>query len=564
MDASKPLRVWAPLVERLDVVTDDGPTPLVRGDDGWHDGPRLAPGTRYRLRTHDGPGGEREIGDPASHSQPEGVFGPSEAVDHDAFPWTDDDWTGEPNRHLDRAVIYELHVGTYTPEGTFDAAIAHLPELVDLGITHVELLPVNTFTGTFGWGYDGVFWFAPHHAYGGVDGLKRFVDAAHRLGLAVVLDAVYNHLGPEGDVTWCLGPIRHDAHHTPWGEAINLDGEHSDGVRRTIVDSAITWLDRYHLDGLRLDAVFALVDDSPTHLLTELSDACHELGERTSRPRWLVAESEHQDLEHLTPGAEGGHGLDAQWADDLHHVLHTGATGEDRGYYARYRGLDQLADVLANPFVRTGFDAGTTPGTCFVVCGQNHDQIGNRAQGDRISHLVGPERAMAIAAVVAFSGYVPLLFQGEEWAASTPWPFFADPQDEGLAEAIRAGRTREFEAFGWDPDEIPNPVSEATACSAVLDRSERERDPHAGTLAFYRSLLALRRTDPDLGATGRKRIHVSVSGDRVITLERGELRLAASLGERPADAEGEVVLRSPGGFAVVTRAIRRSPAHVEG
>jgi maltooligosyltrehalose trehalohydrolase len=553
MDASSALRVWAPLVERLDVVTGDGTTALVKGADGWHDGPKLAPGTRYRLRTHDGPGGEREIGDPGSHSQPEGVFGPSEAVDHDAFAWSDAGWTGAPNDELDRAVIYELHVGTFTAEGTFDAAAERLSHLVDLGVTHVELLPVNTFTGTRGWGYDGVFWFAPHHAYGGVEGLKRFVDRAHAAGLAVLLDVVYNHLGPEGDVTWCLGPIRHDAHHTPWGEAINLDGEHSAGVRETVVGNAVHWLERYHLDGLRLDAVFALIDDSPTHVLAELTAAVEALGERTGRRRWLVAESDRQDLSHLTPRSAGGQGLHAQWADDLHHVLHTIATGERRGYYSRFGDVAQMAEVLANPFVRTGFDASGVEGRRFVVCGQNHDQIGNRARGDRIGHLVGPERAMAIAAVVAFSGYVPLLFQGEEWAASTPWPFFVDPQDPELAEAIRKGRAREFAAFGWDPDDIPDPVSASTFESATLQWSELSAAPHAEVLAFYRALLRLRATHPDLGAAGREWIRAGVDGDRVVTVSRGALTLVAVLGDSPpAAATDAVVLTSPGGHVVIT------------
>jgi len=552
MDASTPLRVWAPLVSRLEVVTDKGATALVRAEDGWHEGPRLAPGARYRLRTLDGPGGLLEIGDPAAHSQPEGVFGASEAVDHSAFEWTDTSWTAEPNRRLDRAVVYELHVGTFSPEGTFDGAAFRLEHLVDLGVTHVELLPVNTFTGTRGWGYDGVFWFAPHHSYGGVAGLKRLVDRAHALGLAVLLDVVYNHLGPEGDVTWCLGPIRHDAGHTPWGEAINLDGEHSDGVRRTIVENALHWLERYHLDGLRLDAVFALIDGSPTHVLSELSAAVEDLGSRTGRPRWLVAESNRQDLSHLTPRGEGGQGLHSQWADDLHHVLHTIVTGETQGYYDAFGDPAQLPTALSNPFVRTGFDVHDLGGESFVVCAQNHDQIGNRARGDRIGHLVGPERAMAVAAVVAFSGYVPLLFQGEEWAASTPWPFFADPQDPELAEAIRKGRTREFAAFGWAPADVPDPVDPATFSAATLVWSELDDAPHRGVLDFYRALIQLRATHPALGASGRSLIRAVVDLRLVATIRRGDLTLVAALGpETPARPDG-VVLASPGGHVVIT------------
>ena len=470
MDANRPLQVWAPLAEGLDLVlVPGGEQPLEPDGDGGFAGPQLAPGIRYRLRVHGGPGDGRTITDPAAHALHDGVFGPGQAVDHDAFRWTDGTWDGGRGADRRRAAIYELHVGTFTARGTFDGAIARLGQLAELGVTHIELLPCATFMGRRGWGYDGVMWWAPHHAYGGVVGMKRFVDAAHQMGLAVLLDVVYNHLGPEGDTTWALWPIKNPEHQTPWGDAINLDGEHSDGIRRLIVDNALGWLRNYHLDGLRLDAVHALVDDSPVHLLTELSQAVDELAVELGRPLWLTAESEHRTPEEVQPREEGGQGLHASWADDLHHSLHTVLTGESSAYYAAYGAPCQVAATLLDPYRgRAPGSAGATPGDRFVVCAQNHDQVGNRARGERLHQLAGPEGAMAAAALVICSPQVPLLWMGEEWAASTPWPFFADPKDPGLVEAIRTGRRREFAEFGWASEDIPDPVAPATFESAAV------------------------------------------------------------------------------------------------
>jgi maltooligosyltrehalose trehalohydrolase len=373
-------------------------------------------------------------------------------------------------------------------------------------------------------------WWAPHHAYGGVAGMKGFVNAAHRAGLAVLLDVVYNHLGPEGDTTWALWPIKNPSHQTPWGDAINLDGEHGDGVRRLILDNALGWLRRYHLDGLRLDAVHALVDDSPVHFLRQLSSAVDDLAGELGRPLWLTAESEHRTPDEVQPRESDGMGLHASWADDLHHTVHTVLTGESAAYYAPYGAPQQVAAALVDPYTgRSPGSAGSTPGDRFVVCAQNHDQIGNRARGERLSSLVGAEGAMAAAALVVCSPQVPLLFMGEEWAASTPWPFFVDPQDPELAEAIRTGRRNEFAEFGWAPEDVPDPVDPATFTSAVLRWDEVAEGEHATTLAFYRRLLELLATHPDLGAGSHSPVEALGSDDGTVAMRRGRVLVVAHL-----------------------------------
>ncbi|MEO5679806.1 MAG: malto-oligosyltrehalose trehalohydrolase [Acidimicrobiales bacterium] len=540
MDASQPLRVWAPVADEIDLVLKPGgQTSLERHEDGWFVGPRLAPGIRYRLRVFGGPADGRTITDPASHSLPNGIFGPGQAVDHEAFRWSDRYWDGGRGADRRRASIYELHVGTFTSRGTFVGAAARLPDLAELGVTHVELLPCATFMGHRGWGYDGVMWWAPHYAYGGVEGMKRFVDAAHRAGIAVLLDVVYNHLGPEGDTTWALWPIKNPRHQTPWGDAINLDGEGSAGIRRLILDNALGWLRHYHLDGLRLDAVHALVDDSPTHLLTELSSAVDDLAVELGRPLWLTAESEHRTPDEVMPREAGGQGLHASWADDLHHTIHSVLTGETAAYYAPYGTPHQVAATLVDPYAgRSPGSAGDAPAERFVVCAQNHDQVGNRARGERLHQLVGAEAAMAAAALVICSPQVPLLFMGEEWAASTPWPFFANPQDAELAEAIRTGRRREFVEFGWAPEDIPDPVATATFESAVLRWTEVAEGGHATTRAFYRRLLELLATHPDLGAGAPDDTEAQASAAGTVALRRGRVLVVAHL--RPDPAEHEV------------------------
>ena len=538
MDAAAPVRVWAPVLDGIDLIVEGGgDEPLVAEGDVFL-GPRLGAGTRYRFRVHGGPGDGRVVTDPAAHSLPDGVFGAAEAVDHTAFPWTDAGWDGGRGADRRRAAIYELHVGTFTAEGTFAAAARHLDHLVELGVTHLELLPCHSFMGRHGWGYDGVMWWAPHHAYGGVDGMKGFVDAAHGAGLAVLLDVVYNHLGPEGDTTWALWPIKNPRHQTPWGDAINLDGEHGAGVRALILDNALGWLRRYHLDGLRLDAVHALVDESPTHLLHELSEGVDRLAEELGRPLWLTAESEHRTPDEVLPRETGGLGLHASWADDLHHTLHTVLTGESDGYYEPYGSPHQVASTLVDPYAgRTPGSAGPAPGDRFVVCAQNHDQVGNRARGDRLHHLVGVEGAMAAATLVVCSPQVPLLWMGEEWAASSPWPFFADPQDPALADAIRTGRRREFAEFGWKPEDVPDPIDPATFRSAILCWDEAGEGEHATTLAYYRRLLALLASHPDLGAGPPEGSHAEAFDHGIVVLRRGRLVVVTHLGSEPAEHE---------------------------
>ncbi len=540
MDATKPLRVWAPMADGIDLVLEPGGDKALEPDEaGCFLGPRIAPGIRYRLRVHGGPGDGRTITDPATHSLPDGVFGPGQAVDHDAFRWTDGGWDGGRGADRRRAAIYELHVGTFTARGTFDGAVARLGHLVDLGVTHVELLPCASFMGRRGWGYDGVMWWAPHHAYGGVDGMKRFVNAAHGHGLAVLLDVVYNHLGPEGDTTWALWPIKNPRHQTPWGDAINLDGDHSAGVRGLILDNALGWLRRYHLDGLRLDAVHALVDDSPVHLLTELSLGVDDLATELGRPLWLTAESEHRTPDEVLPREAGGLGLHASWADDLHHTIHTVLTGESAAYYSPYGRPQQVAAALVDPYAgRSPGSAGLTSGEHFVVCAQNHDQVGNRARGERLHHLISAEGGMAAAALVICSPQVPLLWMGEEWAASVPWPFFADPKDADLAEAIRSGRRREFAEFGWAPEDVPDPIDPATFESAVLRWTEVGDGEHAATLAFYRRLLELLATHPDLGAGDPTESEARGSDNGTVVLRRGRVLVVAHL--RPEAAEHEL------------------------
>ena len=497
--------VWAPLAERVEVVLDDGSRHALRPDaaTGWHrGGPQLAHGQRYAFSLD---GGE-PLPDPRSSWQPDGIHAFSAARDPGRFAWTDDRWHGF---HLPGAVLYELHIGTFTTEGTFDAAIDRLDHLVDLGIDAIELLPVAAFAGERGWGYDGVLLYAAHHRYGGPDGLHRLVDACHRRGLGVVLDVVYNHLGPQGNHLPRFGPYFHDAHHTLWGSAINLDGAQADEVRRFIIDNARHWLDDFHFDGLRIDAIHALVDDSAIHLLEQLAGEVSALGAALGRKLWLIAESDRNETRPVLPVEAGGFGLDAVWSDDLHHAIHAALTGETDGYYADFGSLTDVARALEHVFVHGGERSsfrqrvhGRSVGALdrhrFVVCAQNHDQIGNRAIGDRLSHIAGPEGAMAAAAIVLCSPFVPLLFQGEEWASSSPFPYFADVDDPELAAAIRGGRHEEFAAFGWDPDDVPDPLSEATARSATLAWEELAKEPHATVLAFVRSLLRLRRARPDL------------------------------------------------------------------
>ncbi len=535
--------VWAPKAEeRVELELRGERLPMEPAGDGWwRVEAEAAAGDDYTFRV-DGAG---PFPDPRSPDQPEGVHGPSRVVDHAAFAWTDAGWNPPP---LASAVIYELHIGTFTPEGTFDAAIGRLDYLARVGVTHVELLPVASFPGRRGWGYDGVALFAPHRAYGGPDGLARFVDACHGRGLAVLLDVVYNHLGPDGNYLGVYGPYFTDAYSTPWGDAVNLDGPGSDEVRRFFVDNARHWLERYHFDGLRIDAVHAFHDRSAVPFLEELAIEVEALSARLGRRLVLIAESDLNDPRLVRSREAGGFGLDAAWSDDFHHALHAALTGETEGYYedfGRLAHLAHLARALEDAYVYTGQRSshrgrrhgrpvGALPGHRFLGYLQNHDQVGNRARGERIGHLVSAGLARVGAALVLTSPFVPLLFQGEEWGASSPFLYFTDHQDPELGAAVRVGRRREFLAFGWDPEEVPDPQDEETFLRSRLDWQERDRPPHAGTLAWYRDLLALRRARPELSDGRLDRVTTRFDEEaRWLTVRRGAVVVAANLSGEP-------------------------------
>jgi maltooligosyltrehalose trehalohydrolase len=493
-------RVWAPRPRRVELVVGGERRDMAAAGGWWEADADAGPGADYGYRLD----GADPLPDPRSRWQPHGVHGLSRLVDHGAFRWTDGGWRG---RRLADAVIYELHVGTFTPEGTFASAIERLDHLVDLGMNTVELMPVAEFSGERGWGYDGVDLWAPHHAYGGPDGLRALVDACHARGLAVVLDVVYNHLGPEGNYLERFAPYLTDRHHTPWGRAVDFDGPESRPVRDFVIENAVAWLRDYHLDGLRLDAVHAIVDSSRPHVLEELAARVHEL----DPPRFVVAEKPAIDRELLAMG------LDGQWADDLHHSLHVLLTGERIAYYAPYGSVDDLARALLAP----GPDAARV-----VAFAQNHDQVGNRAAGERLSQLVDADRLRLAAAVLVCAPMVPMLFMGEEWGASTPFLYFSDHRDRRIARATSRGRMREFQAFGWRPEDVPDPQARSSFDRSRLDWSEPAREPHASLLRWYRGLLALRRETPELGAGQPLRVTLDEASRRLV-LERGPVRLTA-------------------------------------
>lgn len=521
--------VWAPNAGVVEVVL--GCEPATRAERtaaaelGYHrvilDGVR--PGDRYRYRLDGGP----DRPDPASRSQPEGVHGPSEVIDPRGFEWTDQGWSSPP---LAAYVIYELHVGTFSPEGTFDAVLPHLDALAELGITAVELMPVAQFPGERNWGYDGVFPWAVQYSYGGPDGLRRLVDACHRRGLAVALDVVYNHLGPEGNVLPSFGPYFTDRYRTPWGQAVNVDGPGSDEVRRYLVANAEHWFAEYHLDALRLDAVHGIVDTSARPFLRELAEATHALSARMGRPLYLIAESDLGDPRVVARPEAGGLGMDAQWADDLHHSVHALLTGERDGYYADFGEVDDLARALRDGFAFTGqrsayrgrrHGAPTTgiPAERFVVSVQNHDQVGNRMLGERLSALVGFEDLKLAAGLLLLSPFVPLLFMGQEYGETAPFLYFVSHSDPELVEGVRAGRREEFAAFGWR-GEAPDPQDEDTFVRSRLDHGLANRGRHAVLRRLYGELLRLRREVPSLAHLSRDDLAVDRPADDVLVLRR--------------------------------------------
>ncbi|MFP5417007.1 MAG: malto-oligosyltrehalose trehalohydrolase [Actinomycetes bacterium] len=499
------LSVWAPNATSVDaVLTASDPAerrPLHRREAGnW--AIDLPPDTDYLLSVD---GGEPRP-DPRSARQPFGVHGPSRTFDPAVFSWTDQGWAG---RDVLGEVLYEVHIGTFTDNGTLDSAIKRLDHLVELGVGGVELMPVVPFPGERGWGYDGVSLYAVHEAYGGPEALQRFVDAAHARGLAVCLDVVYNHFGPAGNYAPAFGPYFTEKHHTPWGAAINLDDEHCEGVRAFIVDNAVRWLRDFHVDALRLDAVHALVDDSPRHILAELSDAVASLERETGRPATLIAESDLNQVSMITPTDQGGRGMDGQWADDVHHALHSWLTGETFGYYVDFGSPEVLAHAFERVFVHDGgystFRSESWGAPVpdhvdrrrFVSFTQNHDQVGNRGLGDRPDERLHPGTVAGGAALLLLSPFTPMLFQGQEWGTRRPFQFFTDHESE-LGAAVSQGRLLEFAQHGWDAIygpgvSIPDPQDKATFEASTLDWSELAQPGHADMLAWHRTLIRLRR-----------------------------------------------------------------------
>ncbi|HEY2765709.1 MAG TPA: malto-oligosyltrehalose trehalohydrolase [Pseudonocardiaceae bacterium] len=578
--------VWAPQPEQVRVVVDGTEHDMTRGTDGWWDATvaDAGPGSDYAFRLGDD---ATPLPDPRSRRQPGGVHAPSRVYDHGIFAWTDRRWTG---RALPGSVLYELHMGTFTPAGTFDSAIERLDHLVELGVDLVEVMPVNAVDGPRNWGYDGVGWYAVTENYGGPDGFKRFIDACHARGLGVLLDVVHNHLGPSGAYLDRFGP--YFAGRTIWGPSLNLDGPRSDQVRRYVIDNAVQWLRDYHLDGLRLDAVHALRDTRATPLLEELATEVDDLAVHLCRPLSLIAESDLNDPRIVTPRAAGGHGLAAQWDDDIHHCLHATLTGERQGYYVDFGALPDLARTLRGGFFHDGrwssfrqrahgrpVDTATLPGWKFLAYLQNHDQVGNRAAGDRISATLSPGLLACGAALVLCSPYTPMIFMGEEWGAATPFQFFSHMPDAPLRDAIREGRYAEFAEHGWDTEQVPDPNDEQTFLRSKLDWSEPSAEPHATLLRTYRELIALRRSRPELSEPRLDRLTVTVDEqDRTVVLHRGTLRVVVNLGAGPvtvpltgpptevllASAETtpapEGVLLAGESFAVVSLSTARSPA----
>ncbi len=523
--------VWAPLADKVEVelVAPTSDTMrLTRRDDGYHvlDAPNVPPGARYFYHLD---GGERRA-DPASRSQPDGLFGASELVDLARFPWNDSDWKGH---RLEDLVLYELHVGTYTQEGTFEAIIPHLAGLAGLGVTAIELMPVAQFSGTRNWGYDGVYLFAPQNNYGGPRGLQRLVDAAHAQGLAVFLDVVYNHVGPEGNTLPEFGPYFNTKHETPWGKAINVDGRHSDDVRRFLLENALQWLDDYHMDGLRLDAVHAIIDQSSKTFMEELADTTHAHATVRGVPFHVIAETSANDPRYVRPRNEGGWGLDAMWNDDFTHALYTFTTHDATDYSGDYPDDASLAKAFGNAFVidgnyskyrgrRHGRPPLGIPGKRFVVCADNHDRVGNRVNGERLGSLASFDMLKVSAAAVILSPFVPLVFMGEEYAEPSPFLYFTDHSDAKLREEVSRGRKEEFKGHGWTT-EPPDHAALETFQRSTLRHSVKTSGHHATMLAYYRRLLTLRRTHPALRRLDhREVVSEARSKEHIVTVLRGK------------------------------------------
>ncbi|HBZ68751.1 MAG TPA: malto-oligosyltrehalose trehalohydrolase [Deltaproteobacteria bacterium] len=530
------LRIWAPHATRVEVESEGQRLVLQPVEGGFYEGdaPWLVAGRDYAFRLDEG----ELLPDPRAERLRRGVHAPGQRLDHSQYAWQDADW--QPPS-LSTGVVYELHVGTFTPKGTFEAALEKLAHLRKLGVTHVELMPVHSFSGEHGWGYDGVGLFAPHEPYGGPEGLKKFVETCHAHGLAVLLDVVYNHLGPDGNYLSRFGPYFTDRYATPWGPAVNLDGSGSDEVRRFLLDNARMWLRDYHLDGLRLDAVHALFDRSALHLLEELQEEVASLQLEVGRSLVLVAESDLNDPRLVRARQLGGFGLAAQWSDDFHHALHALLTHERQGYYRDFGPAADLAAALTKGFVydgrysrhrgrRHGRSAKGLSGHRFLVYTQNHDQIGNRARGERTSHLLSTSRLRIAAALLFTAPFVPLLFQGEEWGAKTPFLYFTDFRDPALGRAVHEGRRRESSVLGRELEEVPDPQDRNTFVRSKLDWSELEREPHASLLQWHRDLIQLRRAAAALRDDRLDRVLARFDEDESwLVVERGPWSIVCNL-----------------------------------
>jgi maltooligosyltrehalose trehalohydrolase len=551
--------VWAPRPSRVRLSVADQVVAMTRGDDGWWTPAGPVPDGEvdygYLLDEDETP-----RPDPRSLRQPAGVHERSRTFDPSAYSWNDGDWTG---RQLAGSVIYELHIGTFTPEGTFDAALTRLDHLRSIGVDFVEVMPVNAVNGTHNWGYDGVLWSAVTEEYGGPEAYQRFVDGCHAAGLGVIQDVVYNHLGPSGNYLPLFAPYLKSGANT-WGDLVNLDAEGSAEVRRYILDNVRLWLGDYHVDGLRLDAVHALSDSSETHLLEEMAIevAAHSAHQR--RPLTLIAESDLNDPRLVTPREAGGYGLDAQWSDDFHHAVHVALTRETDGYYADFEPITALAKVMERGFFHDGtfssfrerdhgvpIDTAAMPTWRLVVCSQNHDQIGNRAVGDRITEHLDDDQ-LACAALLTLAGpFTPMLFQGEEWAAPEPFQFFTSHPEPELGKATAEGRIAEFEKMGWDPAVVPDPQDPETFRRSKLDWSRLESGRHARILAVYRRLASLRRALPELTDPSFLKTSCRVDESaRTFVMERGSVTVAVNLGDSPAELDvrpGELLFMTESG-----------------
>jgi maltooligosyltrehalose trehalohydrolase len=544
--------VWAPIPQQVRLDVEGTLYPMERGDDGWWRATvAAAADARYGFVLDDDPA---VLPDPRSPRQPDGVHERSQLWQPAADAFSDDDWRG---RSIEGAVIYELHIGTFTAEGTLDSSIERLDYLVGLGVDFVELMPVNAFAGTHGWGYDGVLWYAVHEPYGGPDALVRFVNAAHQRGLGVLIDAVFNHLGPSGNYLPRFGPYLSSGNN-PWGECLNLCDADCDEVRRYIVECALRWMRDYHADGLRLDAVHALVDTTAIHILEELSAETEALATELGRSLSLIAESDLNDPRLITPRDAGGYGMTAQWDDDIHHAIHAAVSGERQGYYADFGSLETLATTLRNGYFHAAtyssfrgrrhgrpLDKKTIPATRLMAYTCTHDQVGNRATGDRPSQNLDFGQLAVKAALVLGSPYTAMLFMGEEWGSSHPFQFFTSHPEPELARATAEGRKAEFAQHGWDADAIPDPQDPQTFERSKLDWSELHMDEHARLWRTYQRLIALRHTEPDLADPWLEHLAVDYDEDQQwLVMRRGSLSIACNLGADPVavPVTGEVVL----------------------